>query len=68
MSGARITAAHKGEVRYIGEPCRKCGGVERYTATANCCACMISRANKQRQNVREILRAARAARETASGV
>lgn len=35
----RVVSAELGKARYIGRPCKKCGGVERHTANANCVAC-----------------------------
>jgi hypothetical protein len=36
----RLEAARAGQNKYIGKPCPKCGGTERYVINAGCVVCV----------------------------
>jgi ribosomal protein L37E len=52
---SRLNAAKNGRTRFIGGPCKKCGGIVRYTSAGQCVECAYD-ANKR---IRETLRKAR---------
>lgn len=43
---ARAAAQKAGELFYIGDPCGKCGGTKRYSASCNCVPCKLEQATK----------------------
>ena len=59
MSSARMVAASKGEIKYIGSPCRKCGLTEKYTRNATCVKCSCEKAKfyvlEQRKKIKDLL-------------
>jgi hypothetical protein len=60
MEKPRIAAATKGEVHYEGSPCRNCGSTLRYVSTGQCVACVKTKTESRREEIRELIRAARA--------
>mgnify|MGYP003334960089 CR=1 FL=1 len=50
MKSTREKAAQKGDPKYHGAPCKKCGGTERYTSNAACVECTkrVAQANTDR--------------------
>lgn len=60
MDKARLDAASTGRVRYISIECPRCGGVERYTTSANCVVCASKAAKKRYAKMSAILKAAKA--------
>lgn len=59
MKSARLEAIEKGEKRYNGAFCRKCGNTSRYTLNSNCVFCASEAAKehtrKTRKKIKEIL-------------
>lgn len=51
----RFIAARDGERFYLGNPCKNCRGVERYTSTGNCRVCQMksTRLSRLRKKERE---------------
>lgn len=50
MGRAREIAAHRGMLRYMNEePCRHCGGFERYTSSRSCVSCAKARTQQARE-------------------
>lgn len=49
----RMDAARRGETKFHGKPCRRCGGTERYVCSSNCIACQKSVSNRYHTKVRE---------------
>jgi hypothetical protein len=58
MNPARLKAAAKNKSTYIGEPCKKGHGTQRYTINNRCVICTREASAKQHQKVRELLRQA----------
>lgn len=52
-----LVAAAAGRLKFLGRPCRKCGGEVRYTSSRQCVACTKARAIADQAMIREMLRA-----------
>lgn len=59
MRTPRVDAAAKGEVRYTGQACKKCGNAVRYTSTSQCVECVKTRTYDARHKIRGMLKKAR---------
>ena len=57
----RMEAAQRGETKFHGRPCRRCGSTERYVCSSNCIACHKSVSNVYHSKVREARKQAEAA-------
>jgi hypothetical protein len=59
MKSSRLEAIEKGEKRYEGSECKKCGNTTRYTLNSNCVFCTSEAAKehtrKTRKKIKEIL-------------
>lgn len=49
---SREQAIQNGEIKYVGKPCKRCGGTVRYTRNAGCVNCEITRAIERQQRLR----------------
>lgn len=56
---SRMSAAKGGRVRFIGNPCKRCGGTVRYTSAGQCVECAYATAQAQHNLIRDTLRKAR---------
>lgn len=65
MTSPCMDAAHKGETKYNGKPCKTCGGTLRHTINSACVACSNERAKngmaKRREKLKELLSQAKEA-------
>lgn len=59
MQQNRMEAIQKGEKKYKGRECPKCGSDVRYTLNDNCVACSAQHVKKHRNKVRELIAKAR---------
>lgn len=57
---ARIVSARLGKPRYTGNPCRKCGNTQRYTANGNCTVCQVGHNRAYQVKLQRLLAAAKA--------
>lgn len=55
----RMEAAQRGETKFHGKPCRRCGGTERYVCSSNCIACQKSVSNVYHTKIKQALTEAR---------
>ena len=55
MESPRIQAARKGERKYQGKPCKKCGETLRYTINSACVACTLKAKEKDASAIKELL-------------
>lgn len=59
--GPRLDAARRGDVHFLHpSPCRVCGSHDRYVTSNQCVACTKDRAKRRDQEIRDLLREARA--------
>jgi hypothetical protein len=58
MSSKRMQAARLGDTKFKGNPCKVCGGTERYTASGGCVACATQHAKKYRKNIQQTMKQA----------
>lgn len=58
----RQSAAMAGERIYVGKPCARCHGQERYTLSSICVACAKRSASEHRRRVADMMRDAREGR------
>jgi hypothetical protein len=56
MSGKRMQAARLGEKKFKGNPCKVCGGTERYTASGGCVACASKHSKVYRERIQETMK------------
>ena len=61
MDTVRLEAARCGRRKYDGNPCKICGGTERYTASASCTACQKRHNDQSKLKIRELLKQAKRA-------
>ena len=47
----RIIAAKAGEKFFIGNPCKRCGGVKRYTSSYDCVPCRLASNHANKDNI-----------------
>lgn len=59
MENERLKAAEKGDSRYIGKPCRACGGTERFVTNGNCVQCAAEHSRKYREKVKALIEQAK---------
>jgi late competence protein required for DNA uptake (superfamily II DNA/RNA helicase) len=59
-------AACKGEIRFEGPPCRRCGGTQRYTSSTYCCGCTARIALSRYEKKRALLELGRTAKNIQS--
>ena len=52
----RLKAAQKGSRRFLGNPCKVCSGLERYTSSGGCVRCTNAKADARAQKVKALLR------------
>jgi rRNA maturation protein Nop10 len=55
MQQKRFEAIQKGEKRYRGKECVKCGADIRYTLNDNCVSCSAAHVKKHRNKMRELI-------------
>lgn len=59
MQQNRMEAIQKGEKKYKGRECPKCGSDIRYTLNDNCVSCAAKHVKTHRNKVRELIAKAR---------
>lgn len=60
MEVTRLDAANKGAKRYLGRPCRVCGGTERFVTNGNCVSCAKDHNRKYQEKIKHLIQQARA--------
>lgn len=54
-------ASQAGRTKYVGVPCRKCGGIVRYTSSCQCVACAVRYAVESNRRRRRNLASSKSA-------
>lgn len=55
MDEARIEAAMRGDIKFIGKPCRVCGNTTRYTKNGVCVECALRASRQQRKMIKDLM-------------
>jgi len=55
MDKDRIDAINKGNTRYQGRPCPKCGETTRYVLNDNCVSCAAKHVKTHREKIRKMI-------------
>lgn len=58
METPRMKAARKGLRRYDGNPCRRCGGTERYVINNGCVVCSSRSKEQSTAKIRALMKQA----------
>lgn len=63
----RRLAAERGESRFEGGPCAKCGGTTRYTGSGACVVCQVKHSTAYRRKFTDLLKKAKQKADAAKG-
>ena len=51
----RVDAANKGQVHYVGRPCRTCGSTKRLVCSGGCAECNRVKCKKSREVIKRAI-------------